>query len=346
MDFAEKIQRWSIKFSSFRRVLLSVLLLIILLLGGSVGYAAFEGWTFSESFYMTIITLSTVGFQEVHPLSPNGRMVTIVLIIVGFGTVGYGIGNLSAFFIEGELREIFRTSKMEKLMDNINEHIIICGYGSEGSHAAKELFKGDSKVLIIEKDPEIVDKLKDEGKLVICGDATQDDVLLKAGVIAAKGLIAAVSDDSENVFITLTARGFNANLTIISKAANEASIQKFLRAGANKVISSAEIGGIRMASVLLRPKIVNFLDIIMTDHELALRLEEIEIAHESHFIGNSLKDIHVRAKTGVLVIAYYREGQPMKVNPDANTILQLGDVLIVLGNETQIGKLIEIANIS
>lgn len=149
MGFIETIQKWSIRFSSFRRVLLTLLLLFILLLGGSISYAVFEGWTLSESFYMTIITLSTVGFQEVHPLSANGRIVTIILIIVGFGTVGYGLGNLFAFFVEGELSKIFKTHKMEKLMDNIYGHIIICGYGSEGSHAAKELFKGNSKVLII-----------------------------------------------------------------------------------------------------------------------------------------------------------------------------------------------------
>ncbi len=230
-------------------------------------------------------------------------------------------------------------------MDNICDHIIICGYGSEGSHAAKELFKGSSKVLIIERDSEIVEKLAAEGKLALCGDATQDDILLKAGVATAKGLIAAVSEDSGNVFITLTARGLNPNLTIIAKAANEASVPKFLRAGANKVISSAEIGGIRMASVLLRPNVVNFLDIIMSDHELALRLEEIEITSESTFIGKSLKDIHVRAMTGVSVVAYHREGHPINVNPDADTTLQQGDVLIVLGNEVQIGKLIDVANV-
>jgi len=166
MDLVKKISELSVKFSSFRRVLLTVFFLAIVLLIGSLGYAIVEGWSLAESLYMTIITLSTVGFQEVQPLSENGRIFTIFLIIIGFSTVGYGIGNLSAFFIEGELQEIFRMHKMEKLMDKIHEHIIICGYGSEGSHAAKELFKASDKVLIIEKDPEIVDKLTAEGKPV------------------------------------------------------------------------------------------------------------------------------------------------------------------------------------
>ncbi len=329
--------------SPFRRIWLAVGFLLCLLFLGSLGYIYFEGWSFGESLYMTIITLSTVGFQEIRPLSEAGRAFTAVLIIVGFGAVGYALGNLSAFFIEGQLRELVRARKMEKVLEKIRDHIIICGYGTEGRHAAEELDRSNAPVVIIERDAELAAKLLDEDRIVVQGDATHDDILLKAGVKTARALIAAVHEDSENVFVTLTARGFNSGLMIVARAGEEATARKLLRDGANKVISSAEIGGRRMASVLLRPKVVNFLDVIMSDQQLALRLEEIDITEGSPFIGKSISDLHIRARVGTLVIAYHREGQAIEINPAANTVLQSGDVLIVLGNDAQVAKLRQIA---
>ncbi|MFQ5650494.1 MAG: potassium channel family protein [bacterium] len=325
-----------------RRMGYTVGFLLALLVAGSFGYVYFEGWRFGEALYMTIITLSTVGFQEVRPLSEAGRAFTLVLIVVGFGTVGYALGNLSAFFLEGQLKELVRARKMEKILQTIKDHIIICGYGSEGRHAAEELRRSGAAVVIIERAPALVEKLQNEGKLVVLGDATDDDVLLKAGVTKAKALIAAVHEDSQNVFVTLTARGFNPNLILVAKAADEATVAKLLRAGATKVISSAEIGGRRMASVLLRPKVVNFLDVVTGNQELALRLEEIDISAGSSFIGKSIRDLHIRGRAGTLVIAYHREGQPIRINPSADTVVESGDVLIVLGNDSQVRTLREI----
>ncbi len=329
--------------SPFHRVWWTLGFLLILLLSGCVGYVYLEGWAWHESIYMTIITLSTVGFNEVRPLTDAGRLFTAGLIVVGFGTVGYAFGNLAAFFVEGQARELVRSRKMGKIMASIRDHIIICGYGSEGRHAAEELARSGAKVVIVEKALEVVEKLQEEGKLAIHGDATHDDVLVRASVETASGLIAAVHEDAENVFVTLTARGFNSDLTIVAKAASEATVDKLFRAGASKVISSAEIGGRRMASVLLRPKIVNFLDVITSDQELALRLEEIDVDDSSPFVGKSIRDLHIRAKAGTLVIAYHREGQPIQINPAADTILRSGDILIALGNDGQVEKLRELA---
>jgi voltage-gated potassium channel len=323
----------------FKRIFIFIILFFSILLAGTIGYVFLEDRSPIEALYMTIITLSTVGFGEVWPLSDEGRLFTGFLIIIGIGTVGYGFGNIAAFFIEGELRELFRAHKMEKITAKLHDHIILCGYGDEGRHAAEELQRSKVPFLIIEKDTELAEKLRNQGLLVLHGDATQDEVLLKAGVEKAKGLIAAVSEDSENVFLALTARGFNPNLTIVARAADETTVAKLFRAGANKVISSAEIGGRRMASVILRPKVVNFLDIIMHDEELALRLEEIDVSESSPFVGKSIRDLRIRERTGAMVIAFHREGQPIQINPPAESVLQTGDVLFVMGSDVQVENL-------
>ncbi len=337
------ISWWSKQLTPFKRIWITFGVFILILVTGSVGYTLLEGWSPGEALYMTIITISTVGFQEVRGLSDSGRIFTVCLIVVGLGTVGYGFGNIAAFFIEGELKELFRARKMENIIEKMYNHIIICGYGNEGRHAGEELKRSKVPFLIIEKDVELCEKLIDQGLIVVQGDAAHDDVMLKAGVAVAKGLIAAVREDSDTVFVTLTARGFNPDLTIVARAADEATVAKLFRAGANKVISSAEIGGRRMASVLLRPKVVNFLDVMMSDQDLALRLEEIDISENSSFVGKSIRDLHIGRRTGTLVIAYHREGQPIQMNPPADSVLNCGDVLIVMGNETQVEELRQIA---
>lgn len=292
---------------------------------------------------MTVITLSTVGFHEVQPLTSHGRTFTAILIVLGIGSFGYAIGNLAVSIVEGELKEIVKSRRMEKSIQKLKDHIIICGYGTEGRHAGDELSKSKVPFLIIECDAELCSHLRSEGLLVVEGDATHDSVLLDAGVTTAKGLIAAIPQDSENVFVTLTARGFNPHLKIIARASDEASVAKLFRAGANKVITSAQIGGRRMASALLRPKVLNFLDVIMSDSELSLRLEEIDIFPKSPFVGKSIRELHIRSKTGTLVIGFDRSGESLQINPPAETVIESGDVLIVIGNEEQVKQLREMA---
>ncbi|RMD92015.1 MAG: potassium channel protein [Calditrichaeota bacterium] len=341
--YNETLYKWSPGWATLRRLWMSIAVFVFILLGGTIGFILIERWSPIESFYMTIITISTVGFQEVRPLSQSGRIFTAFLILIGIGTVGYGLGNLAAFFIEGELKELFRARKMEKIIEKLKDHIIICGYGEEGRHAGEELRRSRVPFVVVEKNPELVEKLQEEGLLVVHGDATEDQILMKAGVLRARGLIAAIPEDAENVFVTLTAHVFNPDLTIVARAASESTVDKLFRAGAKKVISASEIGGRRMASVLLRPNVVNFLDIIMHDEEFALRLEEVDIHRNSPFVGKSIRDLHIRELTGAMVIALHREGQPIQVNPPAESILQANDVLIVMGNDEQVEKLCELA---
>ncbi|MFQ5707029.1 MAG: potassium channel family protein [bacterium] len=336
---------WSRQVTPFKRIWISFGVLLLIILLGVSGYMVIEGWSTLDSFYMTIITLSTVGFGEIERLSEAGRVFTMCLIVVGIGTVGYGFGNLAVFLLEGELKHIYRTHKMDKIIKQLHDHIIICGYGHEGRHAGEELERRNVPFLIIEKDAEVAERLREEGKLVLQGDATQDEVMLNAGVAVARGLIASVHDDSDNVFITLTARGLNPHLTIVTRSAYETSVAKLYRAGANKVISSREIGGRRMASVILRPKVVNFLDIIMHDEDLALRLEEIDVKAESPFAGKSIRELSIRERTGALIIALQRPGATIKVNPSADSVLRSGDRLIVMGNESQVQQLCDLASL-
>lgn len=334
----------SVHLTPFRKVVISFLVLLVIIVVGVVGYMFIERWSVADSFYMTIITLSTVGFGEIKPLSETGRMFTTILIILGIGTAGYGLGNLAAFFIEGQLRDIYRARKMDKIIEKLRNHIIICGYGHEGRHAGEELQRHKVPFVIIEKDGDLVEKLGNQELLVLHGDATDDDILLKAGVAVARGLIATVPLDADNVFITLTARGYNPNLTIVARAAEESTMKKLHRAGANKVISSREIGGRRMASVILRPRVLNFLDIIMHDHQLALRLEEIDVLENSPFVGKSIRDLRIRERTGAMVIAFQRPNQSIQVNPPAESILEAGDHIIVMGNDSQVEQLNSLAN--
>jgi len=325
--------------TTHKKIWISAGMLFLLLCAGLVGYVLIEGWSFNESLYMTVITLSTVGFQEVRPLSEAGRGFTVALVIVGIGVVGYGVANVTAFFIEGEINQLFRMRKMEKTIEKLVGHYIICGYGDEGRHAGEELARSKQPFVVIEKDAELASQLLEQGVLIIQGDATDDDTLLKAGVATARGLIAAVPEDADNVFVSLTARGFNPNLTIVARANDERTRAKLFRAGANKVILSAEIGGRRMASVLLRPKVTNFLDVFVHDDDLALRLEEIDILENSPFIDKTIRELQIRERTGVMVVAFHRPGQPIEINPDADSSLHPGDVLIVMGNDAQVEQL-------
>ncbi len=333
------------KSTPLKRVWLSLGFLFFLACFGTAGYVLIEGWAVGDALYMTIITISTVGFGEVAELTPAGQRFTILLILLGIATVGYGLSNLAAFIVEGEFSVLFRWRRMARDIANLRDHIIICGYGDEGQHAGEELARSRVPFLVVERAPELCARLSEEGHLVVHGDATEDEVLERAGVRRARGLIAALPGDADNVFVTLTARGINPKLHIIARANDDASAAKLYRAGADHVISSAKIGGRRMASALLRPKVVNFLDVIMRDHELALRLEEVDIDEGSALAGKSIRDLHIRGRTGALVVGYQAPGQAVVINPPAETVLKPGDVLIVMGTEAQLEKLLELAGV-
>ena len=325
----------------FKKILSILLLLLVITVFGILGYILIEKYTFIESLWQTVITLSTVGFGELKPLSSSGRLFTILLIMVGFAVFGYGLTTLTRIIIEGEIKNVFRNRKMEKDINNLKDHVIICGYGRLGKQAALELEKWKKPYVIIEADENISVHLQDSSELVVIGDATEDETLIRAGIKNAMGLIAALTDDVKNLFVTLTARKLNPVLTIVTKAEEDSSEAKLLSAGANKIISPAQIGGKRMASMLINPEVVNFLDVVISEKDIDLSMQEVKIQKNSVIEGLSIKDANIPRE--IKVIGLKKEEEGMIINPPSNAVLNADNILIVLGENIYIGKLLEMA---
>ena len=325
----------------FKRVLSILAVLFFVIIAGTLGFVFIEKWTIFESLWQTIITLSTVGFGELREMSDSGRLFTIILIMVGFAVFGYSLTALTRIIVEGEIKNIFRNKRMEKEIGHLNNHIIICGYGRLGKYVFSELESCDKPSVIIESNEIIGEELQGEHRLVVIGDATEDEILIRAGIKNAMGLIAALTDDVKNLFVTLTARKLNPALTIVTKAEDESSESKLLSAGADKVISPAQIGGRRMARILMNPEVVNFLDVVVSEQDMDLSMREIEINKNSIIEGMAIKDANIPRE--IKVIGLKKEDGRMIINPPANTVLNVHNVLIVLGENTYIKKLLEMS---
>jgi voltage-gated potassium channel len=329
-----------------QRIIIAVILLCVVVIIGTVGYIVIQKWNLLDSLYMTIITIGTVGFHEVRDLSFSGRIFTIGLIIFGIGIGSYTLANLSAFIIEGHIQNIFRGRKMEKQISQIADHIIVCGYGNTGVETVDELVKSKKSFVVIENDLHKVEELNRDGFLVLHGDATDDEVLERAGVNRADGLIASLSNDADNVYIVLTAKGMNPKLRIVARAIDQLSCKKLIRAGADKVVSPYSIAGRRMARLLLNPGIVDFLEVMIQSEELELKIEEVKLHKNSRLENKLLKESNIKAETdGASVIGINKKGKKIIVNPPGNTVLEDEDILFVLGNDSQIDKLKRLANV-
>jgi len=303
-----------------------------------------EGWRFLDALYMTIITLGTVGFREVHELSDTGKIFTMVLIVFGVSVLGYIVGSLAQIMFEGQFQRIIGRKKVEKRIDALKDHYIICGFGRIGALICKEFAAKPIPFLVIEKHPEVHEKLHHEEYLHIRGDATEDETLLRAGIKRARGLISVVTSDTENVYITLTARGLNPDLYILARSGEEGSEIKLRRAGANKVVSPYVIGGNRMAQAILRPSVVDFIEIATGREHLELQMEEIHIPAESSFVGENLASSGFRRETGVIIIGIKKATGKMVFNPESHTHMESDDTLIVLGEPGAIEKLEALVN--
>ena len=325
-----------------KKIKFSLLSLIILIGGGTFGYSAIEDCNLFESLYMTIITLTTVGYNEVHNLSHQGQIFTIFLIIFGVGTIAYTIGSMIQFMVEGQLHQILGRKKVQKQIGRLQGHYIICGYGRIGRLISREFASKPTPFIVVENDPKRCQRLADDGHLFIEGDATQDEVLERAGIHQAKGLITAVTSDAANVFIILTARGINPELFIMARASEEGAEVKLVRAGANKVVSPYTIGANRMAQAILRPLVVDFIDIATGQKNISLQMEEIPVAPESRLVGKDLIQSGIRKELGLIIVGIKHDGE-MIFNPAANTIIEAGNTLIALGEYPEIQKLEVIA---
>ncbi len=315
---------------------LAALALVVVL--GSVGYLVL-GFSLIEAVFQTVTTISTVGYSEVRPLSTNGRIYTIVLILVGVGAAFYAFGVFIETFIEGRLNELLGRRRMERSITSLTGHVIICGWGRVGRAIAAEVLEAGRTFVIVEVDAE---RLDDVPHPVIHGDATKDDILRTAGIERAAALVAAVDSDAANSFITLSARSLKPDLFIVARARSHDSEGKLLRAGAQRVVNPQIIGGARMAAFVLRPNVAEFVDVVMHERNLEFRLEEVEVVDGSAIVGGTLRDTHIRDRTGALVLALRDADGTFQTNPSPDIQIRAGQVIIAIGTDTELEALVDV----
>ncbi|MFZ0241144.1 MAG: potassium channel protein [Desulfobacterales bacterium] len=325
-----------------RRIRIAFILLFCTISFGTLGYHVTEGMPFFDAFYMTMITISTVGFSEIKPLSTSGRIVTILIISTGITIGAYTISTLLRMFIEGELGKIFGRRKLERDISAMQGHFIICGYGRIGSIICLELKADSIPFIVIEEDPAKNGEMEKQGYLYINMDATSEEALMKAGITSAKGIVTAVRSDANNVFITLTAKDLRPDIFVLSRASDVKNEAKLIKAGASRVVSPYLLGGRRMAEVLKRPTVVDFIDIAMANRKLGLAMEEARVGAGSKLVGKNLIDSHLRQDYGVIIVAIKKTSGEMIYNPLPSEKLDGGDVIVVIGKKEDLKRMSEI----
>jgi len=327
---------------SSRRYFPLIITPILVLAVGVAGYILIEGWPLSDALFMTIITLTTVGFGEVRPLSQAGRLFTVALILLGVGTVVYSLSVAAEYLASADLGRRLWRRRMQNSIDKMTDHVIVIGYGRVGHSAADALTDSSKPIVLIEREEAAIQSAIDGGLPVLNGDATDDTVLQSAGIERAQTLIVCTGDTAANLYIVLSARALNPNLRIIARG-DPASQAKMRRAGADRVISPYQIGGKYMANIALRPHVTDFLDVVTLDNGLELWLEEITIEEGSSMVGQTVGEIHIRRRTGVTLVALLRHATGEMVAPMAETRFETGDKLIVLGSRQQLVGLEQMA---
>ena len=329
---------------STKHLIVSILLASFIIVLGTIGYVIIEGWDILDAVYMTIITLATVGYGEVHAISKIGRIYTILLIILGTGFYLYVLAAVVQFMLEGRIRIILGRRRLDKKIDRLKNHYIICGYGRIGKALCKKLRMKPIDLVIIEKNQELNRIMDDEGILYLSGDAADESTLLQAGIERAKGLVAILDTDAENVFLVLTASQLNPDLFIMARANQNKSKAKLRAAGANKVESPYEMGAASMAQRILRPTVTNFLDLAFADKRKDIRMEEISVSPSSNLANVILKDSGIRQKYNLIIIAIKKPDGKMLFNPSFETMIKADDTVIAVGEETNLQKLEKILN--
>ena len=316
---------------------------LIILLGG-VGYWIIEGWSWFDAFYMAIITVTTVGFAEVYPLSRVGRLFTAVLIVLGVAGITYAFSALTNYVIAGELGGILERRRMARGVNSLRDHFIVCGFGRVGHQVCVELMRERQPLVVVDANLPSIEQATSQGYPVVIGDAGDDQVLQEAGIERARGLVAALDSDATNLLVVLSARALNLDLYIVARANLEDTEAKLLRVGADRVISPYSLGGRRMALMLVRPDVVDCLDVVMHDETLELLLEDLTVGHGCTLDQYSIGEARIRKVTGANILGLKREEGKIVISPEASTVLYPGDVLIALGTRQQLEALAELVN--
>jgi len=323
-----------------RNIIFATTMLALVVGLGTAGYMILEKWNFLDSLYMTVITISTVGFSEVNPVSNHGRILTMTVLVSGLGVLAYVVGTLTRTLVEGQLLEVMGRKKLERQIKKLKDHYIICGYGRVGRIVCEEIKKSKpTPLVVIDTDSTLTPQIEEHGYLYFLGDATREECLLKAGILSAKGIATALDSEADNVYITLTARGLNPDLFILARAGRRGSEKKLERAGADRVVSPHQIGGFRMAQALLRPNVTEFIDFATHDPDTGLNMEEIPVSANSQLFDVSLVESGIRQQFDLIIVAIKKTTGEMLFNPASHTRIQIGDTLIALGQRSNLLKL-------
>jgi len=325
--------------SGLQKIIRGLILLGMVVMLGTMGYMIIERWKLMDSLYMTVITITTVGFKEVSNVSEPGRIFTVILIFTGMGIMAYTLGMVAQFMVEGEIRSILGRRKLGSRIKSLKKHYIICGYGRIGRIIAQELKSNGIPILVIDSDPESQNTLDQHDMPYIIDDATSEDVLIEAGIERAKGLVAVVLSDADNLFITMTARGLKPDLFILARADEEHAQKKLLRVGADHVVLSYLMGGRKMAQTILRPAVADFLDLTIHDKNIELNMEELQVKKVSKLNGVTLVDSGIRQKMNVIIVGIRKKDGEMMFNPSFEACIEAGDTLIALGQSNELDRL-------
>ncbi|MDA8080190.1 MAG: potassium channel protein [Actinomycetota bacterium] len=318
-----------------RRLTVSLLTMVAVVLAGTVGYMAF-GFGLVEALFETVITVTTVGYGEVHTFSSGEQIFSIFLILLGVGTAAYTFSVLIETFMEGYLGGGFRRRRMQQQIRSMDQHVIICGWGRVGRAIFHNLKASEADVVVIDISAQRIETA--EGPH-IHGDATDERILHQAGIERARVLITALNADADNLYVTLTGRSMRPDLFIVSRAASEQAVPKLHQAGANRVVNPQDLGGARMAALAVQPHVAEFLDVVMHDGSLDFRLEQVEVLPQSPLVGQTLRSAMVHDQTGTLVLAMRDKGGAFRTNPPPTAQIRAGEVLIVIGDADQVGSL-------
>jgi voltage-gated potassium channel len=322
-----------------RYLLLMLLIPALLITAGTIGYHVIEDWPLFDSLYMTVITLTTVGYGETHPLSNAGRAFTIMLLLGGVFTLLFSAMEVLRSVIGGEFQSILGRQRMERNLAGLKNHLIVCGYGRMGRLVCKEFSAQKLPFVVIERSEDNLVSFAVPHGIALNGDATADDVLRKAGVGRARALISVVGSDADNLYITMSARLLNDKIFIVSRAENDLAEKKLTRAGANRVVSPYVIGGFRVAQAVLRPTVMDFIELATRTEHLELQMEETRISPGSKLVGSNLRDSRLRQDQGIIIVAIKKATGHMVFNPPAEAVMEVGDILITLGNRAQLDRL-------